>query len=289
MPFTFLTWYLDGRKGGSTLVSDKSLPLIETVGKYYETLDSKNDHEDLYRELTRFTNWCGPQRSVEDLTPPEIGDYAEQVGGTGTSPQAAERLQIVRTFLRYARKSGFITTNLAIHVRTRKARSRIKGAQVRDAKKAIELTPEGHESLTGELEKLRGERAPLAVQIRKAAADKDVRENAPLEAAREQLGLVESRIATIEETLKDAVIIEAGVQTDVLKVKLGARVSMKDLDTGRESTYMVVSPSEANPLEGKISDASPLGKAFVGRSEGQEVEVQTPRGKTRLRILAISG
>ena len=160
---------------------------------------------------------------------------------------------------------------------------------MRDVKKAVELTPEGHERLTEELEKLKGERVPLAMQIRRAAADKDVRENAPLEAAREQLGLVESRIATIEETLKDAVVISAGAKSGGLKVKLGARVSMKDLDTGRESSYMVVSPSEANPLEGKISDASPLGKAFIGRSEGQEMEVQTPRGKTRLRILSITG
>ena len=263
--------------------------LQEAVGTYVGTLSSNDDYVRLHKELYRFVHWCGPQRSLEDITPPEIGNYAEQQGGTGTSPQAAARLQIIRTFLRYARKKGLITQNLAVHVRVRRSKSRAKDAQAREAKQAIELTPEGHAQLLEELEKLKGGRAPLAVQIRMAAADKDVRENAPLEAAREQLGMVESRIITIEETLKDAVVMKAGSRVGGASVKLGARVSMKDLNTGRGTKYMVVSPSEAKPLDGKISDASPMGKALIGRSKGQEVEVQTPRGKTRYLILSVSG
>ena len=263
--------------------------LKEAMGTYVGTLESDDDYERLHKELYRFVHWCGPERSLENITPPEIGDYAEKQGGTGTSPQAAARLQIIRTFLLYARKKGMITQNLAIHVRVRKSKSWSKERQALEAKKAIELTPEGHAQLVKELEKLKGDRSPLAVQIRQAAADKDVRENAPLEAVREQLGMVESRIATIEETLKDAVMMEAGSRARGASVKLGARVSMKELETGKENTYMVVSPSEANPLDGKISDASPMGKAFIGRSKGQEVEVQTPRGKARYRILSVSG
>ena len=275
-------------KEARQLESSQSLPLIEAVGKYIGTLGSKGDQEELFRELTRFTNWCGPQRQVDDLTPPEIGVYAEEVGGTGTSPRAAERLQTVRDFLRYARKQGFTDVNLSSHVRSRKPRSRARGVQVRDAKKMVELTPEGHQSLTEELDRLKGERGPLAVQIRRAAADKDVRENAPLEAAREQLGMVESRIATIEETLKDAVIIEAGTQTEGLRVRLGARVSMKDLDSGDGVQLHGGQPVGGEPPGWEDIRRLALGEGLHGPLRGAGGGGADPQGKTRLRILAIS-
>ena len=268
--------------------SDDSVLLLEAVGKYIETIASTDDYERQHKELYRFVHWCGPERVFDDISAPEIGDYAEQLGGTGTTPLAAERLQVVRSFLSYARKKGLIDKNLAQHVRVRKSKSRSKESQARDSQNVIELTPEGHAQLLKEAEKLKGERAPLAVQIRTAAADKDVRENAPLEAVREQLGMVESRIATIEETLKDAVVIDPATRGTGRTVKLGARVSMKDMDTGRETSYMLVSPSEANPQEGKISNVSPLGKAFIGRRVGQVVEVETPRGKARYRVVGVS-
>lgn len=268
--------------------TDESLLLLEAVGGYIETLVSTDGYERQHKELYRFVHWCGPERVFDDISAPEIGEYAEQLGGTGTTPQAAERLQIVRTFLSYARKKGLIDKNLAQHVRVRKSKSRAKDSQTHESKNTIELTPDGHGQLVGELEKLKGERAPLAVQIRTAAADKDVRENAPLEAVREQLGMVESRIATIEETLKDAVVIDPASRVTGRTVTLGARISMKHLDTGKQTTYMLVSPSEANPLQGKISNASPLGKAFIGRRVGQEVEVETPRGKARYKVMGVS-
>ena len=125
-------------------------------------------------------------------------------------------------------------------------------------------------------------------EIQRAAADKDVRENAPLEAAREQLGLVESRIRQIEETLRGAVVVEPSNRAPGQKVAVGSKVALKDLDSGREAKYMVVSASEANPLEGKISDVSPVGKALLTAIPGQHVEVETPRGKQRFRVLAVS-
>ena len=69
--------------------------------------------------------------------------------------------------------------------------------------------------------------------------------------------------------------------------KIGTQVSVKDLGTGRKSTFTLVDRAEANPLEGKISDISPLGKVLLGRSVGQEVEAETPRGKALYRILKV--
>ena len=109
-----------------------------------------------------------------------------------------------------------------------------------------------------------------------------------LEAAREELGHLESRISSIESTLKYAVVIDPNSPHPAKKVRLGARVSVKDLNTGRETSYTLVDRFEAQLSQGKISDVSPLGKALVNRLTGQEIEVDTPRGKTRYRILKVT-
>lgn len=266
----------------------ESITLLQAAGHYASNVKAKDNHEVMRRELFRFVNWCGPDKLLAQINPSEIGDYADQLGGTGTSPQAVERLQVIRDFLSYSKKKGLLERNLAQHLRIRKPRTRLVKTQGREAAEAIELTSSGHKQLVDELEHLKSERAPIAVQIRTAAADKDVRENAPLEAAREQLGLVESRIRTIEDTLKYAVVIDQSLRKGSNQiVKLGMRVSVKDLKTKRESTYTLVSGSEANSLEGKISDVSPLGKAIFGCKVGQEIDVESPRGKARYAITKI--
>ena len=271
------------------MASSESVTLTEAVTLYIGSIKAKDNHEQVHRELYRFVHWCGQQKTLSQISPPEVGEYAEQMGGTGTTPQAAERLQIVRNFLSYAKKKGLVDTNLAQHIRIRKARPRKRIDEVRGRPEVVGLTPEGHAQLLSQLEKLKADRANVSVEIHRAAADKDVRENAPLEAAREQQGQIESRILEIEETLRSAVIIDPSEQQGPMPtVKLGARVSLKDLDSGRETSYTVVSRSEANPLEGKISDVSPLGKELMYGSAGQEVDVQTPRGVTRYRILKVS-
>ena len=265
-----------------------SITLWEAVGGYVATLKPDDRPEEVQRELFRFVQWSGSDRTFSELSPPEIGEYADKLGGTGSSPLAATRLQMVRGFLSYARKKGLIDKNLAQHVRIHKAKTANSKNRTRSASEAVELTPDGHAKLMADLQKLRASRAPLAKQIQSAAADKDVRENVPLEAAREQLGHVESRIQRIEYTLKAATIMDPSRQRQAATVTLGDRVLVRDLESGRESSYMLVSPSEANPLDGKISNASPLGKALMRRSVGLDVEVVTPRGNTRYRILKVS-
>ena len=266
----------------------ESVTVLEAVGRYAESIKDKESQKDAQRELFRFVSWCGPETILPGLGAPEVGNYADSIAGTGTTPLAAERLQVVRDFLSYAKRKGLIDTNLAQHVRVRKAKTRARSNQLREAPPSTTLTPEGHAELEAQLEKLKAERGPIAVQIRQAAADKDVRENVPLEAVREQLGLVESRIRYIESTLEFATVVDPSTAGPASVVGLGKRVSVRDLKTGRETRYTVVSASESNPLEGKISDVSPLGKALMGRAVGQDAEVETPRGKVRYRLLKIS-
>ncbi len=269
------------------LASSTPTTLMEAMTVYRASIRA-GDLEVITRELHRFSLWCGPDRELTALSPALISEYAEQVGGTGTTPLAASRLQALRGFLSYARKKRMVPENLAQHVRIpkRKAGSRARSDNGKGSDR-VELTPEGHARLTNQLEGLQAERAPLAAQIRRAAADKDVRENAPLEAAREQLGLVESRIRGIEASLRAAVVIQPDASVSDT-VRIGSVVSLKDLETGREMVYTLVDRTEANPSEGRISDVSPIGKMAVRKTRGDEIEVETPRGKTRYLITEVS-
>ena len=195
----------------------------------------------------------------------------------------------MRKFLSFVRNSGLgpedrdgKQVNLAHHVRVRRTRVR-QNRTILQEEKFIELTAEGHEQLVNELESLKSQRGHLAEEIRRAAADKDVRENAPLEAAREEAGRVESRIREIEATLGNAVVIDANDPTRSQIIKRGTVVEVQDISSEREFKYTLVSASEANPLEFKISDASPLGKVLLGRAAGHEVVADTPRGNVNTR------
>lgn len=263
--------------------------VIEAISQYINNPKTKTDAPHTDRELHRFASWCGADRVLQQINPSEVGEYSERLGEGGAVPQAAERLQVIRGFLSYMRKSGQLEVNLAQHVRIRKSRTRAHGAGDQSYRNLIELTPTGYKQLNDELAKLKNERISLAVDIQTAAADKDVRENAPLEAAREQLGLVESRVRDIELQLKNAVVIDPKKRRKDSIVRVGAKITLKDLDTGKTFGYTVVSASEANPLEGKISDVSPVGKAVMRRGAGQNVTVETPRGRQSFEIVKVTG
>lgn len=275
-------------KDPTDLQSHRHITLLEAIGVYVSSFKTKDDGNSPARqELLRFVHWCGAERAITDVRPPEIGAYGEQAVGVVGGSQAAERLQEVRKFLSFAKKKGLIEQNLASHLRIRKIKTRGRRDQRDNEQNIIELTPDGHSQLVDELSRLKAQRAPIAIEIGLAAADKDVRENAPLEAAREHLGHVESRIGEIESMLKIAVIVDTTKRIGKA-VSVGARVVLKDLATGRETKYMLVSATEANPLEGKISNVSPVGRALLGRTARQEIEVATPRGALRYRIVRVT-
>ena len=122
----------------------------------------------------------------------------------------------------------------------------------------------------------------------KAAADKDFRENAPLDAAREDQGRVESRILELEALVRTAELLkEDHVRSADSRVAIGRTVALENLTNGNKVQYKLVSPSEAKISEGRISIASPVGKAMLGRVNGDEVVVVAPAGAMRFKILEI--
>lgn len=149
------------------------------------------------------------------------------------------------------------------------------------------LSAEGRARLEAELRELTGTRRPEVIARIKAAKELgDLRENADYTAAREEQSFLEGRIASIEETLRRAVMIDAATAA-VDRVGLGSTVTVDDED-GNRSTFTIVGSTEADPAAGRISNVSPVGRALVGSSAGEVVTVTTPRGAARYRVVEIA-
>lgn len=147
------------------------------------------------------------------------------------------------------------------------------------------LTAEGAERLRKELEELKGPaREALAQRLRSAIQQGDLSENADYSAAKEEQGFLEGRIQELERILGNVVIIDPNATRD--RVDIGARITIQEAGFEPEEYYMV-GPKEADPINGRISHESPIGKALLGHREGDEVTVETPGGAIQLKILKI--
>lgn len=145
------------------------------------------------------------------------------------------------------------------------------------------LTKEGLQKLEDELADLRtNKRAEIAERIKYAKDFGDITENAEYEDAKNEQGMVEGRILTLEKMIRNAVLIEEhhdGV------VQAGSVVKVKD--DGGEETYTIVGPAEVDVARGRISMESPVGKALIGHKVGEKVQVQTPSGSRTVKIVKV--
>ena len=233
--------------------------------------------------IYHFARWFGLNRAIGTLTPPEVANYAERL--SLSDADYSQKLEQVRAFLLYARKAGWNRSNLAVHLRAKKTRARLPLAGGRSTEE-VALTREGYLEFQAELETLKGKRLQAIDEVSRAAADKDVRENAPLEAAREEHGRISGRIRELEEAIKSARVI--GESTTVArKADIGSTLLLKALDSGEELSYTIVGPREVDPTRGRISSVSPVGKALLGHDQGDTIEVATPAGKLRYQIVNI--
>jgi transcription elongation factor GreA len=248
------------------------------------------DQHSFIQEALRFARWVGEERAVADIRPPDVEAYVESYGLN--APNATSRAEALKSFLTFAHKQKLMPDKLVTHVRVRRSGvNRARGAetQVPQQREQVQLTAEGQQALTQELEGLKAQRPRIAADLRDAAADKDVRENAPLEAAREAQGQLEARIRELEGTLRNAVVIsgDGGVAGD--QAHLGSTVVLQNITSGSKLTYVLVSAREASPTQGKLSVESPVGKAVMGRRAGDEIEVSAPSGSIRFKIEKVEG
>jgi transcription elongation factor GreA len=153
--------------------------------------------------------------------------------------------------------------------------------------KEVILTPEGYEKLKSEIEELSTtKRREVAERIRVAREFGDIAENAEYDDAKNEQMLLEHRIATLEERLRDArVISKKDIAKDVVSV--GSKVKLRDVAAKETIEYHIVGSAEANPAENKLSNESPVGKAIIGHKKGETVEVTAPRGTLKFKIIEI--
>ena len=153
--------------------------------------------------------------------------------------------------------------------------------------KVTQLTPAGLKKLQDELELLKTEgRTEIAEKIRVARGYGDLSENSEYDEAKNEQAKIEARIVELEKTLENVTIIENDVNSDTVTV--GVTVTVLDVEYDEELTYRVVGSAEADPINGLISDDSPVGRALLGAKIGDEVVAEAPAGELKFKILSIN-
>lgn len=145
------------------------------------------------------------------------------------------------------------------------------------------FSPEGLNQLKKELEDLKIKRQEIARRLEDAKALGDLSENQEYSSAREAQAFNEGKIVELEQLLREAVVIDKQKKSNMVQV--GSSVEART--NGKNSVFTIVGSEEANPSNGKISNESPLGQAFLGKKVDEAVEVETPSGKVKYKILSI--
>ena len=149
------------------------------------------------------------------------------------------------------------------------------------------LTYEGLKKLEDELQNLKVvRRKEVAAKIKEAREQGDLSENAEYDAAKEEQAKIEARIEEIEKMLKNVDVFDDD-DVDESKVSIGCKVVIRDVEYDDDFEFKIVGSTEANSLEGKISNESPVGIALIGKSEGDVIEVEVPAGVVKYEILKI--
>ena len=244
---------------------------------------SPEDKPDAFPEIQRFVSWIGEDHLVNDVIASEVARFSETYR-SNASETKQKLAQHVKGFLNYIKKQGYTEDSLASHIRVRpRAKSNQRATAARRRQTEVQITQQGYDGMQDELKRLRTETVRLAEEITRAAASGDVRENAPLEAARESQGMVQARIRRIESILGTAQIIDESERRASTEVQIGSFVTLvkKGEENGANATkeYQIVSANEADPLNQKISDISPVGKAVLGKKVDDVARVTTPNGR----------
>ena len=150
------------------------------------------------------------------------------------------------------------------------------------------MSQEGYDKLVAQLRRMEAVDRPRVIEAIREARDKgDLSENAEYDAAKEEQGLLEGKINELKQIIADAKIIDASkLKTDAVQIL--NKVELKNLKNGMKMSYTIVSDTEANLKQGKISVNTPIAQGLLGKKVGDEVDIQIPRGTIKLRIENIS-
>lgn len=276
--------FLESIALGAHHMEDEQPESLESAASLYLSALSRSDAGSRMIELGKFVNWYGSDTELAALTPFKVGTYSENLDAATTNVDA--KIGPVKDFFRYAKKKEWTDINYAVHLKARGGRRRDRSGMQALRASRIQLTAEGHDKIQAELNVLYEERPGLSEAMRVAAADKDFRENAPYQEAREQKARAESRIKELEAVIASADILEIdGVTRD--KCVLGTSVTVEDVAHGGEFRYTLVSAAEVDLKKGRISIESPTGKALLNRRKDEIVDVRAPAGIVQYKIVNI--
>ena len=260
---------------------------LSAAFQYYVQSSSRKLNNTAQQEIGRMVRWLGAERVVKTITPSEIGLYSDEFAKRSSTTTSPQKVAHIKKFLAFLRTSELTDSNLASHLRMKKSNVGKITKKLEDTKvEQINLTEAGYKDYLKQLKDYKSETPQLADEVRRAAADGDIRENAPLDAAREKIEMVNSKIFEIEAILKVANIIDNTSGGD--RIVIGSKVSVKNHQNQNNYDYQLVEANEANPLLGKISSVSPVGSAILGRRIGDEVTVSTPGGEQIYTIDSIN-
>ncbi|UCG54164.1 MAG: transcription elongation factor GreA [Dehalococcoidia bacterium] len=259
--------------------NNKELNLSVAASRFLSSLPSEESNAS-QQAVNQFVRWFGRERLLNNITADEVAKYAQRMPLSVADYN--KKLELAKALLAYSRKEGWLKKNLAVHIKIKKERLSPKRSIGKKAV-SISLTKVGYDSMKEELVELKSQKPSVIEEIRRAAEDKDFRENAPLNAARERLGHLEGRIQELEEILKMASIIDKRAET-THRVTTGDSVVLVDLSSGEVVRYTIVSPREVDAAASKVSDVSPIGKAVVGAGVGDIIQIDVPAGILRYRL-----
>ena len=263
--------------------TDNTPRVSEALTHFEASKKAKKTAKEGHQELRRFVRWSG-DREVGRFTPHDMEQYAREVGQSGAD-SAQQRLQPVKAFVDYWKEQGWISIRLATHLRPPRSKTAGAGraAGARPAKAPEEgrtyLSQEGYDRLLQQVEDLKAERVNVTEEIRRAMADKDFRENAPLDAAKDRQGRIETQIRELEATIASAHILPENGAAVITRSTVGARMKVKDKDSGDVVEYILVDAREADGASRprRISIQSPVGQALLDHAIGEEVIIPTPK------------
>ncbi|HXI81581.1 MAG TPA: transcription elongation factor GreA [Verrucomicrobiae bacterium] len=234
------------------------------------------------RKVTGLANSLVPAEPVRATPPGRVVQLEPGAAvGTGGLPTTRGAGGTIR------RAPKAPTTGRSAPSAPRPTRARSSAVSAGRPREATWVSADGIARLQAEHDELVGTRRPEVIgRIKSAKELGDLKENADYAAAREEQSFLEGRIAAIEATLRDASVIEAPVGEAAARVRVGSTVDVEE-DDGTTSTFEIVGSTEADPAAGRISNVSPVGRALLGRSEGDLVAVATPRGEVQYRITGL--
>ncbi|MEX2373421.1 MAG: transcription elongation factor GreA [Dehalococcoidia bacterium] len=235
--------------------------------------------------LHAFLESYGMDRDLRALSGEDVAAYVK-----ANAPDSPADIEPLRAFLAYCSRVAFTETNLVPFLQLGPEAGGARGGAGANAElggAAFYVTLDGLRRLEAQLIEERAKRPLIADKLREAMADKDFRENAPLDAARDEQAHLEMRIRDLESQLRNAVIIDEEAKAG--RANVGSVVRLVNTNTEKEQEFTLVSPTEVDPKSGKISIKSPVGVAVMNHVVGDEVTVKAPSGAIPFRIVEVRG